>query len=92
MKHNVTRIKRIATEFPRIILKIDQRKSVSGSVHPASHFLLAMESEEIEEKQPRSMAEIVSIVEALVFVSNEPVTVKTLADVLEEDKETVEAA
>ncbi len=47
---------------------------------------------EIEEKQPRSISEIVSIVEALIFVADEPITVKTLSDVLEEDRETVEAA
>ena len=47
---------------------------------------------EIEEKQLRSIAEIVSIVEALIFVADEPITVKTLADVLEEDRETIEAA
>lgn len=47
---------------------------------------------EIEEKQPRSIGEIVSIVEALIFVSDEPITVKTLSDVLEEDRETIEAA
>ena len=47
---------------------------------------------EIKEKQPRSIAEIVSIVEALIFVADEPISVKTLSDVLEEDKETVEAA
>ena len=51
-----------------------------------------MELEEVEEKQSRSIAEIVSIVEALVFVSDEPLTVKTIADVLEEDRETIEAA
>jgi segregation and condensation protein B len=45
-----------------------------------------------EEKQPRSMAEIVSIIEALIFVADEPLTPKTIADVLEEDRETVEAA
>lgn len=45
-----------------------------------------------ETQPPRSIAEIVSIVEALVFVADEPITVKTLADVLEEDKETIEAA
>ena len=38
------------------------------------------------------MAEIVSIAEALIFVSDEPVTVKILAEVLEEDRETIEAA
>jgi segregation and condensation protein B len=47
---------------------------------------------EIEEKQPRSIGEIISIVEALIFVAGEPLTVKTLAEVLTEDKETVEAA
>ncbi len=47
---------------------------------------------EIEEKQPRSISEIVSIVEALIFVADEPIMIKTLADVLEEDRETVEAA
>jgi segregation and condensation protein B len=47
---------------------------------------------DIQEKQPRSIAEIVSMVEALVFVSDEPITVKTLSEVLEEDKETIEAA
>ena len=51
-----------------------------------------MELEEIEEKQPHSIGEIVSIVEALIFVADEPITVKTLSDVLEEDKETIEAA
>jgi len=46
---------------------------------------------EIEEKQPRSIGEIISIVEALIFVADQPLTVKTLAEVLDEDKETVEA-
>jgi len=44
------------------------------------------------EKQPRGVAELISIVEALIFVADEPVSAKTLADVLEEDRETVEAA
>lgn len=47
---------------------------------------------EVEEKQPRSISEIVAIIEALIFVSDEPITVKTLSDVLEEDRETIEAA
>lgn len=46
---------------------------------------------EIEEKQPRSVAELVSIVEALIFVADEPITLKMLADVLEEDRETIES-
>lgn len=46
---------------------------------------------EIEEKQPRNITELVSIVEALIFVADEPLSVKILADVLEEDKETIES-
>lgn len=44
------------------------------------------------EKQTRSIGEIISIVEALIFVADEPLTVKTLAEVLDEDRETVQAA
>ena len=51
-----------------------------------------LENTEAEEKQSRSISEIVSIVEALIFVADEPITVKLLAEVLSEDKETVEAA
>lgn len=51
-----------------------------------------MDLEIVEEKQPRSISEIVSIVEALIFVADEPITVKILSEVLDEDKETVEAA
>lgn len=51
-----------------------------------------IEEKEIEEKQARSMSEIVSIVEALVFVADEPLTVKLIADVLEEDRDSISAA
>ena len=47
---------------------------------------------EVEEKQTRTPAEIVALVEALIFVADEPITVKILADVLDEDRETVQAA
>ena len=47
---------------------------------------------ETEEKQTRGIGEIISIVEALIFVADEPLTVKILTEVLEEDKETVQAA
>jgi segregation and condensation protein B len=38
------------------------------------------------------MAELVAAVEALVFVSEEPITVKLLAEILDEDRESVQAA
>ena len=47
---------------------------------------------DLPEKQVRSIAETVSVVEALIFVADEPVTVKILAEVLDEDRDTIEAA
>ncbi|MEP7039310.1 MAG: SMC-Scp complex subunit ScpB [Acidobacteriota bacterium] len=46
---------------------------------------------EIEEKQTRTVAELVSVVEALIFVADEPISVKILAEVLDEEKEIVES-
>jgi segregation and condensation protein B len=52
--------------------------------------------ETVEETKPerkaRSTSELVAAVEALIYVSDEPITVKLLADVLDEEKESVEAA
>ncbi|MDQ3907664.1 MAG: SMC-Scp complex subunit ScpB [Acidobacteriota bacterium] len=42
--------------------------------------------------EPRGMAELMGIIEALVFVSEEPIPVKTLAEVLKEDRGWVEVA
>ena len=47
---------------------------------------------ESEEKATRSPAEIMAIVEALIFVADEPVTAKLLGEVIEEDRQTVQAA
>lgn len=47
---------------------------------------------EIEEKQTRSVSETVAAVEALIFVADEPLGAKILAEVLDEDRETIEAA
>ncbi len=55
-------------------------------------FIKMEATKETVEKQTRGIGEIISIVEALIFVADEPLTVKTLAEVLEEDKETVQAA
>lgn len=56
---------------------------------------LRQDTETIEEEdapKARSMAELMAITEALIFVSEEPITVKTLADVLKEDKGWVQTA
>jgi segregation and condensation protein B len=42
--------------------------------------------------QPRELAELVSICEALIFVSEDPMPVKALADILKEDKGWVQVA
>jgi segregation and condensation protein B len=47
---------------------------------------------ETEKMSFRSPAEVMALVEALIFVADEPVTAKLLAEVLEEDKQTVQAA
>jgi segregation and condensation protein B len=47
---------------------------------------------EMAEQPARSTTDLVAAVEAIIFVSDEPVTVKLLADVLDEDKQAVEAA
>ena len=51
-----------------------------------------MEVEEISETQVRSLNELIAVVESLVFVADEPITVKVLAEVLDEDRETIQAA
>ena len=40
----------------------------------------------------RTPAELVALVEALVFVADEPITTKMIAEVLEEEKDAVRAA
>lgn len=47
---------------------------------------------ETEEKKSREISELVAIVEALVYVADEPVTMKTLSEVLYEDKDAIRAA
>jgi len=44
------------------------------------------------ERSSRGMAELVAVVEALIFVADEPITTKLLAEVLDEDRDAIEAA
>jgi segregation and condensation protein B len=50
------------------------------------------EQEELAERKQRSMSELVAATEALIFVSEEPLSVKLLSDVLGEAKDAVHAA
>ncbi len=47
---------------------------------------------EVEEKRSRPLNELVALVEALIFVADEPIGTKILAEVLDEEKESVQAA
>ena len=51
-----------------------------------------MEAAATEKKSSRGMGELVGVVEALIFVADEPITTKLLAEVLEEDRDAIEAA
>jgi segregation and condensation protein B len=48
--------------------------------------------EETQEKPRRSISELVAVCEALIFVSDEPLPVRSLIKILQEDAETLEAA
>lgn len=50
------------------------------------------DEEPVIDKPARSAAEVMAIADAIIFVSDEPITAKALADILGEDKETVQAA
>lgn len=49
-------------------------------------------SEELENKVSRTPAELVALAEALIFVADEPVTTRVLAEVLDEERESVQSA
>jgi segregation and condensation protein B len=50
------------------------------------------EVDDVALSAPQSEAERAAVIEALIFVSDEPLSVKTIADVLKEDKEAVSQA
>jgi segregation and condensation protein B len=52
----------------------------------------ADEGEDVELSAPQSQAERAAVIEALIFVSDEPLSVKTIAEVLKEDKEVINEA
>ncbi len=51
-----------------------------------------MDQEQEEEKSIISPGELIAVVEALIFVADEPISSRSLADVLGEDRESIEAA
>src|SRR2546421_13027609 len=53
---------------------------------------IALEDSAIEGRREISSAELKSIVEALIFVADEPINAKTIADVIDVDRQAVEEA
>lgn len=53
---------------------------------------MSEQATEMAEQPARSTTDLVAAVEAIIFVSDEPVTTKLLADVLDENKQAIEAA
>lgn len=48
--------------------------------------------QEVAEKVTRTPAELMAVVEALTFVADEPISAKVLAEVLDEERESIQAA
>jgi segregation and condensation protein B len=68
--------------------ELERMRAEAAAVTPAGD----AEDEVAPGGQPRELAELVSICEALIFVSEEPLPVKALADILKEDKGWVQVA
>jgi segregation and condensation protein B len=59
---------------------------------PEEELLVEDEPEEVVEKIARDLTDLTAAIETLVFVSEEPLTIKSLADILQEDKRVVLSA
>lgn len=70
----------------------DQTAADSGSVSEVEEAAQEHNDEPPVEKIAREIGELVALCEALIFVSDEPLTLKVLCEVLDEDKESVTAA
>jgi segregation and condensation protein B len=46
---------------------------------------------QLKETSTRNTSELIAVIEALIFVADEPISIKTLAEVLEEERETIQA-
>ena len=63
-----------------------------GKAKMATEEAVAHEDSDIEGRREISTAELKSITEALIFVADEPINTKTIADVIDVDREAVEKA
>src|SRR3990172_3757216 len=80
-------------------VEVETQESLNEEASKELEALVAQEFSETvaagEEAAPytlQSVAERTAVIEALIFVSDEPLNVKTIAEVLREDREVVEHA
>ncbi|HEY2963519.1 MAG TPA: SMC-Scp complex subunit ScpB [Pyrinomonadaceae bacterium] len=67
-------------------------EAMVAEVEAAAAASVADEGDDVELSAPQSQAERAAVIEALIFVSDEPLSVKTIAEVLKEDKEVINEA
>src|SRR5688572_10400502 len=73
-------------------LNEEASRELAAMVAEAEQLPTATDEESAEEEllsAPQSKAERAAVIEALIFVSDEPLSVKAIADVLKEDKEVI---
>ena len=74
-------------------VETDAETEVEAEIETKAEAEVEAEIEAAPERQSaRGMAELVAIVEALIFVADEPITTKLLAEVLDEDRDAIDAA
>jgi segregation and condensation protein B len=67
-------------------------KATNAEANPDEHAQSASDGGEIEGQRDISSAELKAIAEAMIFVADEPLSAKTIADVIKVDREAIEIA
>ena len=82
----------VNAELDEAALNEEASRELAAMVAEAEQSSPAAEEEAADDallSSPQSQAERAAVIEALIFVSDEPLTAKTMADVLKEDKEVI---
>lgn len=82
----------VAAEPDEATLNEEASRELEAMVAAESPVAEAEASDQTETYVVQNAAERLAIIEALIFVSEEPLSAKTMADVLREDRDVVEAA
>src|SRR5688500_8888317 len=79
-------------EIDEAILNEEASRELAAMVAEAEQTSAGAESEDADEgplSSPQSQGERAAVIEALIFVSDEPLSAKAIADVLKEDNEVI---